>query len=261
MQTVQDYLKSGAIDIAPLLSLVLEKSNTELYAQSDYTLNTKQQERLSSFIKQREQGMPFAYLSGKKGFYHLDFKVTKDTLIPRPETELLIDITLNLFKKNQKHTVLDLGTGSGVIAVTLADINPRWKISATDFSQAALNVAKKNATTNISFSQGSWFEAVPNQTFDLVISNPPYIEEGDTYLDDLTHEPQTALTAGEDGLDDIRIIINNAPEYLNKEGYLLLEHGFDQQEKIVNLLSEKFHNIKIFKDYNNNDRAVIAQIK
>jgi len=261
LQTVQDYLKSGAIDIAPLLSLVLEKSNTELYAQSDYTLNTKQQERLSSFIKQREQGMPFAYLSGKKGFYHLDFKVTKDTLIPRPETELLIDITLNLFKKNQKHTVLDLGTGSGVIAVTLADINPRWKISATDFSQAALNVAKKNATTNISFSQGSWFEAVPNQTFDLVISNPPYIEEGDTYLDDLTHEPQTALTAGEDGLDDIRIIINNAPEYLNKEGYLLLEHGFDQQEKIVNLLSEKFHNIKIFKDYNNNDRAVIAQIK
>ena len=261
MKTVQDYLKSGACDIAPLLSLVLEKSNTELYAQSDYTLNTKQQERLSSFIKQREQGMPFAYLSGKKGFYHLDFKVTKDTLIPRPETELLIDITLNLFKKNQKHTVLDLGTGSGVIAVTLADINPRWKISATDFSQAALNVAKKNATTNISFSQGSWFEAVPNQTFDLVISNPPYIEEGDTYLDDLTHEPQTALTAGEDGLDDIRIIINNAPEYLNKEGYLLLEHGFDQQEKIVNLLSEKFHNIKIFKDYNNNDRAVIAQIK
>jgi len=261
LKTVQDYLKSGACDIAPLLSLVLEKSNTELYAQSDYTLNTKQQERLSSFIKQREQGMPFAYLSGKKGFYHLDFKVTKDTLIPRPETELLIDITLNLFKKNQKHTVLDLGTGSGVIAVTLADINPRWKISATDFSQAALNVAKKNATTNISFSQGSWFEAVPNQTFDLVISNPPYIEEGDTYLDDLTHEPQTALTAGEDGLDDIRIIINNAPEYLNKEGYLLLEHGFDQQEKIVNLLSEKFHNIKIFKDYNNNDRAVIAQIK
>ena len=261
MKTVQDYLKSGACDIAPLLSLVLEKSNTELYAQSDYALNSKQQQQLLSLIQQREQGTPFAYLSGKKGFYHLDFKVTKDTLIPRPETELLIDITLDLFKKNQKITVLDLGTGSGIIAVTLADINPRWKVSATDFSQAALDVAKSNTTADINFTQGSWFDATPGQTFDLVISNPPYIEENDAHLDDLTYELITALTAGKDGLDDIRIIIDNAPEYLNKDGYLLLEHGFDQQEKIVNLLSEKFHNIKTFKDYNNNDRAVIAQIK
>jgi len=122
-------------------------------------------------------------------------------------------------------------------------------------------VAKSNTTADINFTQGSWFDATPGQTFDLVISNPPYIEENDAHLDDLTYEPITALTAGKDGLDDIRIIIDNAPEYLNKDGYLLLEHGFDQQEKIVNLLSEKFHNIKTFKDYNNNDRAVIAQIK
>ncbi len=262
MKTVQDYLNSGACDIAPLLSLVLGKSNTELYTQSDYVLNDKQQQKLSNFIQQREQGMPFAYLSGNKGFYHLDFKVTKDTLIPRPETELLIDIALNLFPdKEEPCHILDLGTGSGIIAVTLADINQRWKVSATDFSQAALDVAKTNATTDISFSQGSWFDAVPNQTYDLVISNPPYIEENDTYLDDLTYEPQTALVSGVDGLDDIRIIINNAPEYINKDGYLLLEHGFDQQEKIVSLLNEKFHNIKTFKDYNNNSRAVLAQIK
>ena len=122
MNTVGDYLKSGAIDIAPLLSLVLGKSNTELYAQNDYALDDKQQRQLLNFIQQREQGIPFAYLSGKKGFYHLDFKVTKDTLIPRPETELLIDITLDLLNKNQKYQVLDLGTGSGIIAVTLADI-------------------------------------------------------------------------------------------------------------------------------------------
>ena len=137
MNTVGDYLKSGAIDIAPLLSLVLGKSNTELYVQNDYTLNDKQQQQLTNFIQQREQGVPFAYLSGKKGFYHLDFKVTKDTLIPRPETELLIDITLDLLNKNQKYQVLDLGTGSGIIAVTLADINPRWKVSATDLSRQA----------------------------------------------------------------------------------------------------------------------------
>jgi len=261
LNTVGDYLKSGAIDIAPLLSLVLGKSNTELYVQNDYTLNDKQQQQLTNFIQQREQGVPFAYLSGKKGFYHLDFKVTKDTLIPRPETELLIDITLDLLNKNQKYQVLDLGTGSGIIAVTLADINPRWKVSATDFSQAALNIAKINATTNINFTQGNWFDAVADETFDFIVSNPPYIEEDDAYLTDLAYEPQTALVSGEDGLDDIRIIINNAPEHLNKDGYLLLEHGFDQQEKIVSLLNENFHNMKIFKDYNSNDRAILAQIK
>jgi len=205
--------------------------------------------------------IPFAYLSGKKGFYHLDFKVTKDTLIPRPETELLIDITLDLLKKNQKYQVLDLGTGSGIIAVTLADINPRWKVSATDFSQAAINVAKINATTNINFTQGSWFDAVTDQTFDLIVSNPPYIEENDAYLDDLTYEPQTALVSGIDGLDDIRIIINNAPEYLNKDGYLLLEHGYNQQTEIVELLSINFTNIQTFMDYNSKDRAVLAQLK
>ena len=261
MKTVQDYLNGGACDIAPLLSLVLGKSNTQLYAQNDYALGDKQQQQLENFIQQREQGIPFAYLSGKKGFYHLDFKVTKDTLIPRPETELLIDITLDLLKKNQKYQVLDLGTGSGIIAVTLADINPRWKVSATDFSQAAINVAKINATTNINFTQGSWFDAVTDQTFDLIVSNPPYIEENDAYLDDLTYEPQTALVSGVDGLDDIRIIINNAPEYLNKDGYLLLEHGYNQQTEIVELLSINFTNILTFMDYNSKDRAVLAQLK
>jgi release factor glutamine methyltransferase len=261
LNTVGDYLKSGAIDIAPLLSLVLGKSNTELYVQNDYALDDKQQRQLLNFIQQREQGVPFAYLSGKKGFYHLDFKVTKDTLIPRPETELLIDITLDLLNKNQKYQVLDLGTGSGIIAVTLADINPRWKVSATDFSQAALNIAKINATTNINFTQGNWFDAVADETFDFIVSNPPYIEEDDAYLTDLTYEPQTALVSGEDGLDDIRIIVNNAPKHLNKGGYLLLEHGYNQQQQITKLLNKAFHNIKAFKDYNGNDRAVLAQIK
>lgn len=261
MNTIGDYLKSGVIDIAPLLSLVLGKSNTELYAQNDYALNDKQNRQLSNFIQQREQGVPFAYLSGKKGFYHLNFKVTKDTLIPRPETELLIDIILDLLNKNQEYQVLDLGTGSGIIAVTLADINPRWKVSATDFSQAALNIAKINATTSINFTQGNWFDAVADQAFDFIVSNPPYIEEDDVYLTDLTYEPQTALVSGEDGLNDIRIIINNAPKYLNKDGYLLLEHGYNQQQKITKLLNKAFHNIKTFKDYNGNDRAVLAQIK
>ncbi len=261
MKTIQDYLNSGAVDIAPLLSLALKKSNVELITQGDYCLTPTEKQTLSEFIQQRTDGVPFSYISGTKGFYHLDFKVTADTLIPRPETELLIDITLDLLKKNQKYQVLDLGTGSGIIAVTLADINPRWKVSATDFSQAAIDVAKINATTNINFTQGSWFDAVTDQTFDLIVSNPPYIEENDAYLNDLTYEPQTALVSGVDGLDDIRIIINNAPEYLNKDGYLLLEHGYNQQTEIVELLSINFTNIQTFQDYNIKDRAILAQIK
>jgi release factor glutamine methyltransferase len=259
LKTIQQYLNSGAIDIAPLLSLVLNKSNVELITQSKYQLTPTERQTLNAFIQQRMDGMPFSYISGNKGFYHLDFKVTPDTLIPRPETELLIDIALDLFPKNQTCKLLDMGTGSGIIAVTLADKNPHWQVTATDFSSAALEVAQQNATTDINFIQGSWFDTVPNQSFDLIISNPPYIEQGDVYLDDLTHEPITALTSGKDGLDDIRIIIKQAPDYLKKNGFLLLEHGHNQQSKIVELLAENFTNIRIFKDCNNIDRATLAQ--
>lgn len=262
MKTIQDYLKSGAIDIAPLLSLVLKKSGAELISSSHYQLSLDEKSRLESFILKRQQGMPFAYLSGNRGFYHLDFKVTPDTLIPRPETELLIDIALGLFPdKDEPCHLLDLGTGSGIIAITLADKNPHWSVTATDFSSTALEVAQQNATTQIEFLQGSWLEPVADQTFDLIISNPPYIEENDSYLDDLSFEPISALTAGKDGLDDIRIIINQAPNHLEKNGFLLLEHGHDQQVRIVKLLEKNFTNIQTFKDYNQQDRAVLAQLK
>ncbi|MCH9646396.1 MAG: peptide chain release factor N(5)-glutamine methyltransferase [Proteobacteria bacterium] len=259
MKTIQDYLKSSAIDIAPLLSLVLEKSGAELISNSHYQLSLDEKSRLESFILKRQQGMPFAYLSGSRGFYHLDFKVTPDTLIPRPETELLIDIALDLFAKDKLCRLLDMGTGSGIIAITLADKNPHWQVTATDYSAQALTVAKSNMTTPIEFLQGNWFEPVAAQTFNLIISNPPYIEENDSYLDDLSFEPISALTAGKDGLDDIRIIIKEAPNHLAKDGYLLLEHGHDQQARIVELLTKDFTGILTFKDYNNIDRAILAQ--
>lgn len=259
MKTIQDYLRSGAIDIAPLLSLVLEKSGAELISNSHYQLSLDEKSRLESFILKRQQGMPFAYLSGSRGFYHLDFKVTPDTLIPRPETELLIDIALDLFAKDKLCRLLDMGTGSGIIAITLADKNPHWQVTATDYSAQALTVAKSNMTTPIEFLQGNWFEPVAAQTFNLIISNPPYIEENDSYLDDLSFEPISALTAGKDGLDDIRIIIKEAPNHLAKDGYLLLEHGHDQQARIVELLTKDFTGILTFKDYNNIDRAILAQ--
>jgi release factor glutamine methyltransferase len=261
LKSIQDYLHSGVVDITPLLCLALNKNNVELITQSDYQLTPTEKQALNNMIKQRTDNMPFAYISGTKGFYHLDFNVTPDTLIPRPETELLIDISLNLFAKNEPCKMLDLGTGSGIIAITLADKNPHWQVAATDYSSSALDVARSNATTPINFLQGSWLEAVKNQKFDLIISNPPYIEVDDEYLNDLTYEPITALTAGKDGLDDIKIIINQAPYNLAKNGYLLLEHGHNQQLKIVELLNKNFTNIQTFKDYNANDRAILAQVK
>ncbi len=261
MVTIQDYLNSGVIDVVPLLSLALNKSHAQLIAYHDYQLNNEEKTQLNQLIKQRQTGTPFAYLSGKKGFYHLDFKVTPNTLIPRPETELLIDIALDLFDKNQIYEVLDLGTGSGIIAVTIGDKNPQWCLTATDFSIDTLNIAQQNAKTNIKFQLGNWFEATPNQTFDLIISNPPYIKQDDLHLNDLSFEPQSALVSGKNGLDDIRTIIDNAPQHLNKKGYLLLEHGFDQQQEITQLLSHNFFKIQKFKDYNHRNRAILAQIK
>ncbi len=263
MKTIQDYLNSGAIDIAPLLCSVLNKTSVELITQNGYVLTPNEKQTLDGFIKQRTDGVPFSYISGHQGFYHLDFKVDPNTLIPRPETELLIDIALDLFPdKGRPCRLLDLGTGSGIIAVTLADKNPHWVVLASDYSAGALAVAKSNDVTNrIVFLQGSWFEPINDQRFDLIISNPPYIEENDAYLQDLSYEPISALTAGKDGLNDIKIIINQAPNYLSKNGFLLLEHGFDQQDRIVKLLAENFTNIQTFKDYNAKDRAILAQVK
>ncbi len=261
MDTIQNYLSSDIIDIALLLSLTLDKSHTQLISHNNYQLSSNEKNQLNQFIKHRQSGVPFAYLSGTKGFYHLDFKVTPDTFIPRPETELLIDIALGLFNQNQIYEVLDLGTGSGVIAITISDKNPNWHLTATDFSINALAVAKQNTKTNINFQLGSWFEATPNQTFDLIISNPPYIKQNDIHLNELRFEPQSALISGKDGLDDIQNIINNIPQFLNEKGYLLLEHGFNQQQKIIQLLKDNFFNIKKFKDYNQKNRAILAQIK
>jgi release factor glutamine methyltransferase len=192
MYNVNDYLNSYITDNILLLALVLEKNHAWLITNKDYILTSEEKNTLKPLIEQREQGVPFAYLSGVKGFYHLDFIVTPDTFIPRPETELLIDITLDLFK-DKSCRLLDLGTGSGIIAITLADKNPYWQVVATDFSKQALELAKQNTVINIDFQQGNWFEAVQDKQFNLIISNPPYIKQDDPCLKDLIYEPQNSI--------------------------------------------------------------------
>lgn len=261
MKSIKDFLRNDVEDISKLLCLVLNKTQEQLYANLDYQLVDTELSALMSYIDQRKKGKPFAYIKGSKGFYDLDFIVSPATLIPRPETELLIDITLNLLDKNKNLKVLDLGTGSGVIAITISEKRPKWKLSATDLSLDALNIARLNSTKKIDFYCGSWFDPVPPETFDLIVSNPPYINEHDSHLQDLKYEPIEALVSGDDGLSDIREIITKSTLFLNRGGYLLLEHGYDQKDRIVKLLEESYTSIKTFKDLNKVDRAVLAKLR
>ncbi len=232
-KTIQDFLSSNKVDISKLLTLALEKTKEDLYKNLSYNLTNKELEKLKLLIKKRERGIPFAYLSGSQGFYHLDFKVSSATLVPRPETELLIDIAIDLFKPNQLIDVLDLGTGSGVIAITLAK--------------------------DINFYHSSWFDELTGKSFDLIVTNPPYLAENDSHLESLKYEPIEAMVSGKDGLDDIREIIQNAPKYLNKGGYLLIEHSDRHQKEVVELLKPSFVNILTYQDLNGLDRAILAQ--
>ncbi len=261
MKSIKDFLRNDVEDISKLLCLALNKTHEQLYANLDYQLVDTELSALMSYIDQRKKGKPFAYIKGSKGFYDLDFIVSPATLIPRPETELLIDITLNLLDKNKNLKVLDLGTGSGVIAITISEKRPKWKLSATDLSLDALNIARLNSTKKIDFYCGSWFDPVPPETFDLIVSNPPYINEHDPHLQDLKYEPIEALVSGDDGLNDIREIITKSTLFLNSGGYLLLEHGYDQKDRIVKLLEESYTSIKTFKDLNKVDRAVLAKLR
>lgn len=195
-----------------------------------------------AFLKRRTDGEPVAYILGKREFYGLDFSVTPDTLIPRPDTETLVEAALEKIRVNRICTVLDLGTGSGAIAIAIARNRPQASVTAVDQSQGALAVAQGNArqlgAANVQFMLSDWFSAIGGQTFDVIVSNPPYIAKDDPHLDqgDLRFEPASALAAGEDGLDCIRQIISQAGEHLNPQGWLIFEHGYDQAEKVARLL-------------------------
>lgn len=256
--------ESPEIDAQVLLCHILSCQTTFLHSWAEKQLNQQQQDTFKQLIKQRQQGQPVAHITGQQGFWTLDLNVTADTLIPRPDTELLVELALS--KLADKMTVADLGTGSGAIALSLAHEQPASRILAMDQSWPALDVAKKNAIhhklNNVSFWQGQWLEAAADKTLDLVVSNPPYIQENDPHLSqgDVRFEPLAALVSGDDGLDDIRIIVRQAQCCLKLSGWLLVEHGHDQALHVQKLFQQAgFTNISSHQDFGGNDRVVMGQ--
>jgi release factor glutamine methyltransferase len=235
---------SARIEAQCLLQTALQVNRTYLLTHPEQSLDTHQHARYLALFERRLNGEPIAYLLGEREFYGLIFKVTPATLIPRPETELLVDLALPRIPRQGKYRVLDLGTGSGAIALSVAHARPNAEVTAVDASDAALEVAQVNARqlglNNVRLLHSDWFSALFNEKFDIIVSNPPYIAADDAHLvrGDVRFEPRTALASGVDGLQDISRITAFAIDHLNDNGALLLEHGYNQAAQVRALLQQ-----------------------
>lgn len=232
---------TARIEVRSLLQAVLQVDRAWLIAHDNEMVAPEQQIRFDAWFDRRLAGEPLAYILGEREFYGLNFKVTPATLIPRSDTELLVELAL----QRRPMGVLDLGTGSGAIALSIAHGRPQARVTAVDASAAALAVAQENVVrlglANVMLIRSDWFAALIGRTFDLIVSNPPYIVADDPHLvrGDLPFEPASALVSGTDGLDDIRRIVAAAPQYLQPGGELLLEHGYDQAARVRSLLMQR----------------------
>lgn len=256
---------SARLDAEILLAFVLQKSRSYLFAWPEKKLDDKELQCFKTLVNRRRQGEPVAYITGEKEFYSLQFNVTSATLIPRPETELLVDLVLKYLPKHNIVSILDLGTGSGAISVAIAVHRPHWQITAVDISHDALQLAKLNAKNhsikNINFIESDWFSQLDKRQFDCIVANPPYIACDDEHLQnaELTFEPKTALVAENNGFLDFERIISGAKKHLLNEGLLMLEHGYNQAETLKKLLlNYGYKNLQTFKDLAHNDRVVMA---
>jgi release factor glutamine methyltransferase len=231
-------------DAEILLCHCLEKPRAWLYAWPEYEVDATSAERYLQMIDRRAEGEPIAYITGQREFWSLQLAVNEHTLIPRPETETLVEWALSLQLPGDA-SVLDLGTGSGAIALAVARERPGWHVMAVDNSIAALEVAAVNAASNdlarVCFLQSEWFSALSGRRFHLLLGNPPYVDAADEHLQqgDLRFEPRDALVAAERGLADLASLISEAPAHLEADGWLLLEHGFEQGEQVRRLLHER----------------------
>jgi len=256
---------SPRLDAEVLLCHVLDKNRAYLLTWPERELTASQREQFQLLLDARLDGQPVAHLTGEREFWSLPLKVTPDTLIPRPETELLIEQILQAYPEDSALNLADLGTGSGAIAIALASERPSWNIIATDLSEKALQVAQQNADSlklkNIEFRQGDWFQPLTGISFDIIVSNPPYIASNDPHLNqgDVRFEPLSALAAGTEGLDDIEIICQQAHQYLKPGGLLIIEHGYDQIDKIHHIFHKNgYENIVQNTDIANNPRTTLG---
>lgn len=234
---------SARLDAELLLAHVLQKPRSFLFTWPEHQPDDGEKAVFELLLARREAGEPVAFLLGYREFFGHSFRVTPDTLIPRPDTELLVEAVLSRLSASDSLDVLDLGTGTGAIAVSVALERPDWRVLAADISPETLRVAEENArrlgARNARFVVSDWFESVPER-FDAIVSNPPYIASADPHLDegDVRFEPRAALVSGEDGLDDIRTLVSSASHFLRVNGLLALEHGYDQGEPVHALMRQ-----------------------
>ncbi|RUO21231.1 peptide chain release factor N(5)-glutamine methyltransferase [Aliidiomarina iranensis] len=253
------------LDAQVLLKSVLQCERSYFYTWPEKQLSLAQSSDFEALMQQRESGRPVAHILGSREFWSLDLQVNATTLIPRPDTEILVEAALDLVSQNFAR-VLDLGTGTGAIALALAKEHPEWQVTAVDVVTEAVELAKRNAAkhelSNVLVMQSHWFAAIPSQHFDLIVSNPPYIDGADHHLQqgDVRFEPHSALVAAENGFADLRYIVVAAKDYLAKDGWLVLEHGAEQAEELQRIFVEHGYNqIHTRQDYANLDRVTCGR--
>ncbi|MBA3696858.1 MAG: peptide chain release factor N(5)-glutamine methyltransferase [Methylotenera sp.] len=249
-----------------LLQTALNLDRAWLISHENDALGANIHAVFQASILRRSHGEPIAYILGRREFFGLDLMVTPATLIPRPDTETLVEAALAKLSEDKHLSILDLGTGSGAIALAIAKNCPQANVTAVDASSAALDVAKNNAyqlnIPNVQFQASNWFDALTHQRFDVIVSNPPYIEQDDKHLKqgDLRFEPITALASGTDGLNDIRQIVADCLIYLKPQGWLMLEHGYQQAPAVADLMANiGLVDIATFQDLSGNDRVTIGK--
>jgi len=275
MATIDSLLRAAQLPDSPsakldaewLLAAVLGKSPSYLRTWPEREVLPEDEARFVAHLKRRRLGEPVAYILGRQGFWSLELEVAPHTLIPRPDTELLVETAMKLLPGGGAASVLDLGTGTGAIALALASERPAWQVSGVDRVTEAVALAARNAQRlglgNAAFLESHWFSSLRGQRFELIVSNPPYIPASDPHLSqgDVRFEPSSALVSGVDGLDDIRLIIAQAPDYLSSSGWLVLEHGYDQASAVRSLLSAGgFVDVASCRDFGGHERVSLGRL-
>lgn len=265
-QSLAGLSVTAALDARVLLQFTLSRDHAWLLAHGDDTVERDSLRRFHSLIENRRRGEPVAYLTGWKEFWSLQLAVDDSVLVPRPETEHLVEHALTLIPHNDAFRIADLGTGSGAVALAVAGERPCSEVTASDISETALEVARNNARRlgigNISFVHGDWLAPLTGRRFEMIVSNPPYIAEGDECLKDadISHEPDAALRSGPAGLDALRAIGSQACGHLCPGGWILLEHGHDQQTDVANILTQGgLQEIVCHKDYSGHPRISVGR--